>query len=164
VSPVNRVTATTLVAVDPATAFQVFTDEVDLWWKHGMRYRPGMGAGGAMRFEPGKGGRLLEVYEPGSADPFELGRVTVWEPARRLVFEMRGRDFRPGETTQVEIRFEAEGRGTRVTVEHRGWDSFPDDHPVRHGMVGDAFNSMMALWWGDLLVAARDHLKRTRAG
>ncbi len=36
----DRVVVTTLVAVDPATAFAVFTEEVDAWWRHGPRNWP----------------------------------------------------------------------------------------------------------------------------
>ena len=63
-----------------------------------------------MRFEPGRGGRLLEVFDA-SADPFVLGRITVWEPSKQLTFEMGGRDFGPGDTTEVDVRFEAVERG-----------------------------------------------------
>src|SRR5205807_4756936 len=31
----NAVTATVEVAVDPATAFEVFTEEIDRWWRPG---------------------------------------------------------------------------------------------------------------------------------
>ena len=46
----DQVRAITTVAVDPETAFQVFTDEVDLWWKRGPAHRFGVvgdGDGGA---------------------------------------------------------------------------------------------------------------------
>ena len=78
-----------------------------------------------MRFEDG---RFIEAYEGG--ETFEHGRVIAWNPPGRLVFEMRGRNFHPGETTEVEVRFETVERGTRVTVEHRGWDGLPGDHPA----------------------------------
>jgi uncharacterized protein YndB with AHSA1/START domain len=148
----SSVTVTTVVAVDPATAFEVFTDEVDLWWKTGPRYRVDPGRKSSMRFEGGAGGRLLEIYEE-SDDAFEHGRVLVWSPAERVVFEMGGRDFAPGESTEVEVRFESIERGTRVTVEHRGWDKLPKDHAVWHGLEGPAFHSMMGIWWADLLVS-----------
>jgi hypothetical protein len=32
----------------------------------------------------------------------------------------------------VEVRFEPVGAETRVTVEHRGWDSVPENHVARH--------------------------------
>lgn len=153
-SPTDSVVVTTVVAVDPKTAFDVFTEEVDAWWKHGKRFRTGERGASRMRFEPGVGGRLIEVFDE-AADPFVLGRITVWEPSTQLVFEMGGVDLQPGEKTEVEVRFETDGDGTRVTVEHRGWDAFPADHPVRHGLFGGAFTSMIGVFWADLLVSHR---------
>ncbi len=158
-SDTDSVTVTTVVAVDPATAFEVFTDEIDAWWKTGPRYRVENKRKSSMRFTGGAGGRLLEEYDAAGGDAFEHGRVLVWEPADRLVFQMGGRDFKPGQSTEVEVRFEPIDEGTRVTVEHRGWDSLPKDSPIWHGLEGPAFISMMGVWWGDLLVALQ-----TRAG
>jgi uncharacterized protein YndB with AHSA1/START domain len=145
------ISATTLVEADPATAFRIFTDEVDAWWKRGPRFRPSVHGAGVLKFEGGAGGRLLEVYNDGSS--FEFARVTVWEPGSRLMMEMRARNLAPGESTEVEVRFESVGDQTRVTIENRGWDKFPPDHPVLHGMSGPAFNDAMRVWWADLLVA-----------
>ena len=156
----DRITVTTVVAVDPANAFEVFTDEVDAWWKTGPMYRAGTGGKSVMRFEPGVGGRLLEIQDASADEVFELGRVRVWEPGALLVFSMGGRDFGRDEETEVEVRFEPEGEGTRVTVEHRGWSVFPADHPVRHGLVGGAFSAMMGNWWAGLLVSLRSHAGR----
>lgn len=152
----DAVTVTTLLGVDPGGAFRLFTEEVDLWWRRGPRYRPEVNGEGAMRFEPGVGGRLLEVYHEGKGDVFELGRILVWEPGARLVFDWRARNFEPGEKTVVEVRFEREGGGTRVTLEHRGWDAIPAGHPVRHGWTGEAFSSMIGLYWAELFVSLRE--------
>ena len=123
----DRITVSTEVDVDPATAFEVFTDEIGTWW--GDRMRPGSGPyrdrEGTVRFEPGPGGRLLEVFDDPAREPFEIGRVRVWERASRLVVEWRQGNFEPDQVTEVEIRFERAAGGTRVTVEHRGWDSLP---------------------------------------
>jgi hypothetical protein len=55
----------------------------------------------------------------------------------------------------VEIRFEATESGTRVTLEHRGWDALRGDHPVRHGLEGPAFTAMIGMHWGDLVTGFR---------
>ena len=154
----QSIVATTVVEADPNTAFAIFTIEVDAWWKHGPKFRPTMGKGGTLRFEPGAPGRLLETYDDGSS--FEFGRVRVWEPGRRLVFEMIARSFGPDESTEVEVRFEAEGEKTRITLENRGWDRFPQNHPVRHGLGDAAFRDMMSLWWADVLLGMQDHTVR----
>jgi len=149
------IVATTIVDAVPETAFEIFTSEVDAWWKQGPRFRPSVQGQGVLTFEPGVGGRLLETYDDQSH--FVFGRVKIWDPGQRLVFELIGRDFLPGESTEVDVRFEAVGAGTRVTIEHRGWDRFPADHPVRHGLEGTAFDNVMSVWWADLLVSIRLH-------
>jgi hypothetical protein len=152
--------AITTVAVDPDTAFRVFTEEVDLWWKRGPAHRFGGGRDGTLRFEPGPGGRLIEVFDEARGDLYEVGRVLVWEPPARLVFEFRALAFRPGEITQVEVCFQAVEQGTRVTLEHRGFGALRADHPVRHGLSGEAFASMIGLWWADLLGALGRRVRR----
>lgn len=156
-----NIVATTVVAANPATAFEIFTAEVDAWWRRGPMFRPAAGGAGVLRFEPGVGGRLLEMYDDGSS--YEFGRIRVWEPDRRLVFDLFARAFRPGESTEVEVLFEAEGDHTRVTVTNRGWERFAVDHPVRHGMGEPAFSDMMSVWWADLLVAIQSHLRTASA-
>ncbi|HKJ23723.1 MAG TPA: SRPBCC domain-containing protein [Myxococcota bacterium] len=149
------VRASTVVAAAPDDAFRLFTDEVDAWWRRGPRFRFRPGADGVMRFEGEAGGRLVEAFDAAGEDVYEVGRILAWEPPGRLCFEFRARAFAPGETTRVEIRFEAVAQGTRVVVEHAGFEAFAADHPVRHGLVGPAFGAMMGSWWADLLLAAR---------
>jgi uncharacterized protein YndB with AHSA1/START domain len=140
-------TVTTVVAVDPARAFEVFTKEIGAWWRREPRYRFHPEKNGVMRFEPGTGGCLVEVHDPDTGQGFEVGRVLVWEPGHRLVFEFRGRDSAPGERTEVEVRFAPSGTGTRIVLEHRGWSALRPDHPARRGYSGPAFTDMIGLQW-----------------
>ncbi|RUO93798.1 activator of HSP90 ATPase [Corallococcus sp. AB018] len=157
----DRARVTTFVAVSPLDAFEVFTEETDLWWKKGPRYRGLQNPRGVLRFEPpGPGGRLLESFEN---DIYEIGRVLVWEPGARLVFQWRASNFSPGETTEVDVRFEPTFGGTRVVLEHRGWDAIRMDHPVRHGQDGAATVATIGLWWGDLVTRYRLHAARPRS-
>jgi uncharacterized protein YndB with AHSA1/START domain len=149
----DKVRTSTTVAVDPDTAFRVFTEEIDLWWKRGPAHRFGPGRNGTLRFEPGTGGRLLEVFDDAQGGHYEVGKVLAWEPGARLVFEFRALAFEPGQITEVEIRFARAPGGTRVELEHRGWGALRADHPARHGLQGEAFASMIGLWWADLLLA-----------
>jgi uncharacterized protein YndB with AHSA1/START domain len=155
----DSVTVTTVVAIDPATAFKVFTEETAIWWKPGPQSRFGGDLTGALRFEQGPGGRLLEVRDAPAGEPFEVGRVLIWEPPIRLAFEWRAHNFEPGERTEVEVRFEQVDNGTRVTVEHRGWDSLRADHPARFGYTGLAFGDIVGLWWADLLVSIKSRAR-----
>jgi uncharacterized protein YndB with AHSA1/START domain len=151
--------ASVFVGVGPKDAFEVFTNEIDLWWRQGPAYRIAGKLPGQLNFEPGPGGRLFETCEVnGQPRTFEIGRVTVWEPPRLLVFEWRGINFKANEKTVVEVRFASQGEGTMVSVEHRGWSSLPDDHPVRHGQAGSDFIRTIGLWWGGLMTSLREYV------
>lgn len=60
-----------------------------------------------------------------------MGRVTVWEPAERLAFVYRSVHLPDDLATEVEVRFEPVGGGTRVTLEHRGLEALPADEYAR---------------------------------
>lgn len=160
VSPAgDQATVSIWVAVEPAVAFEVFTEETDLWWRRGLRYRLAGRRPGSLCFEPGVGGRLFESFEtPSGTHVHEAGRVTVWQPPSRLVFTWRNANFAVEESTEVEVLFEPTSAGTRVTVRHRGWSALGPGHPARHGLEGAAFSRMIALWWGELMTALREFI------
>jgi hypothetical protein len=124
------------VGIDPDTAFQIFTDEIDAWWKRGPHNFYNGKRAVAMRFEPGVGGRYLEVYDDATGDVLEIGRITVWEPGRRLAWRMSLDD------TEVEVRFEAISAGTRVVLEQR---------IVSGGKIADFYTGWHNIlsWFGD---------------
>jgi uncharacterized protein YndB with AHSA1/START domain len=131
------------VPCDPDTAFAVFTADIGTWWKRGTWYWNDPERGQQLRFEPHVGGRLIEVYDTAAGTGFEIGRVLAWEPGKRLVFTWRQGDWGPDESTEVEVRFEPAAGGTRVTVEHRGWDRAPSAEPGTAEGYGQG--------WGELL-------------
>jgi len=99
------------VGVDPAAAFTAFTEELDLWWVRGpINYFDAARAIG-MKCEPGVGGRLLEVYDEATGEGRELGRITVFEPGRRLAWTSSVDDV------EIDVRFVPGATGTDVTVE-----------------------------------------------
>ncbi len=153
----DRARVTTFVAVSPTDAFEVFTTETDLWWKRGPRYRFGGKRRGILSFEPGTGGRLFEAYDD-SHRVFEVGKILVWEPGARLVFEWRLPNFAAGERNEIDVRFEPMNDGTNVTVEHRGLSTIRDDHPARHGLLGHAYTDTIGRWWGELATSLRQHV------
>jgi len=156
VAPGDRARASVGVAVPPAQAFRIFTEEIELWWRRGPRFRCAPGDAGLIALEPRVGGRVFESYTVGSRERVvEIGRIRVWEPPRRLLFDWRAANFAPAEHTEVEVLFEPTTDGTRVTVTHRGWAAIRPDHPVRHGKTGADFSREIGLWWGALLAAWR---------
>jgi uncharacterized protein YndB with AHSA1/START domain len=162
VTPHDAVRVAIVVEVPPDEAFELFTRDVDAWWRRGPRYRADGRRPSTMRFEPGKGGRLLEIYDESRGELFEFGKVLDWDPPARLAFEFRGTNFAPGESTRVEVRFEPDADGTRVTLEQSGFAALRPDHPVRHGEAAPAFVASMGRWWSELLVALRGATSRAR--
>jgi len=102
------------VAVDPATAFKAFTEEIDLWWVRGpINFWSDGGRVVEVRCEPDVGGRIMEVLDdPAAGEVLELGRITLWEPGARLAWASSLDDV------QTEVSFLPIEGGTRVTVEH----------------------------------------------
>ncbi len=152
----SRLLVALRVPGSPERAFEVFTRDIALWWRPNDMFQFTPRSPGILAFEPPKDdapGRLVERLSTGKI--FMVGDVITWEPGRRLVFGWRQAAFAPGQDTQVEITFEAVGEETRVTVEHRGWDSVPADHVARHTMPDTVFQMRHAEWWRTLLVSLR---------
>ena len=78
-------------------------------------------------FDPRVGGLLYEVTDEGTA---EWARITAWEPPHRLAMEWL---IGKASGTEVEVRFSPEGPGSRVELEHRGWECIPDATPEFEG-------------------------------
>jgi uncharacterized protein YndB with AHSA1/START domain len=159
----DAATVTVFVAVSPTDAFEVFTKEIDAWWKHGPQYRIGGRMRGQLFFEGKLGGRLYETFElPSGPRTFVVGEVLAWEPPTRLELEWRNVNFKPGEKTFVEVAFRPQGEGTLVSVRHRGWSALRDGHPARHGRGGAELSRMIGMWWGELMTGLREHVAETR--
>jgi uncharacterized glyoxalase superfamily protein PhnB len=131
------------VALDPATAFAVFTDEIDLWWLRGPINNWDSARVVEMRCEPGVGGRLLEIYDEAASDMLEIARITAWEPGVRLAWDSSVDDV------QIEVRFEAVADGTLVRVEATVPAGGKDEG-------GSAFVRVTPPWFG-AWCAKRDH-------
>lgn len=149
----SRVLVSLRVSASPERAFDVFVSEIGQWWRPNELFRFTPRSPGMVAFEPGLGGRFTETLPNGKV--FEIGRITVWDPGHRLAFSWRQATFAPGQITHVEVRFEPVDNETRVTVEHHGWDSVPQEHVARHTMPDSVFLRRHGEWWQDLLAAYR---------
>jgi hypothetical protein len=78
---------------------------------------------------------------------FEIGPVRAWGPGERLVVGWRHASFGPGRATEVEVTFEPVGSATRVSVDHRGRESVPQDHVARHGLPLQLTNQRQGEQW-----------------
>jgi uncharacterized protein YndB with AHSA1/START domain len=142
------------VKATPARAFAVFTEEIGAWWRPSPLFQTTPRAPGRLAFEPGEGGRLTETLANGKV--FEIGRVLAWEPPARLVFSWRQATFPVDLRTEVEVRFEAVGEETRVSVEHRGFDRVPAGSAARHGFPDPVLLARLAEFWRDQIRAVSD--------
>lgn len=141
------------VDATPLRAFEAFTSEIGDWWQASPLFMITPRGDGRLRFEPGEGGRLVTEWAPGKIH--EIGRISVWQPGERLVLGWRPANFRPDQATELEVRFEAVGEQTRITIEHRGWDSIPPEHAARHGFELMLFQRRAAEHWRTLLGCLR---------
>ena len=137
------------VRATPERAFEAFVGEIGAWWRANPLFAFTPRDPGVLAFEPGEGGRLTTTLASGKV--FEIGRIRAWEPPRRLVFGWRQASFSADQDTEVEVRFDAVGDETRVTVEHTGWDSVPAAHVARHGFANALFLTRHGEWWRSLL-------------
>ena len=151
----DRARVSVRVDVAAPEAFRIFTEEIDLWWRRGAKFRHAGARRGIVAIEPRLGGRVFESIDSEPPVVIEIGVVSAWEPPRRLAFSWRNATFAPGEWTQVEVDFAPQRASTLVTVTHSGWASLRDDHPARHGETGIAFSRTMAAWWGDQMASLR---------
>jgi uncharacterized protein YndB with AHSA1/START domain len=117
---VVRKTVTVDCAVEEA--FRIFTTDALSWWpveSHSIHQDVS-----AIVFEPREGGEVYEISAEGERGHWAT--VLEWEPPRRIILAW---NILLAETvgTEVEVRFEPDGAGTRVELEHRGWERLAED-------------------------------------
>jgi len=144
------------VPVDPMRAFEAFTREISSWWQPNPLFPLTPLGDGELAFEPGVGGRLVTHLAGG--ETFEIGRISVWEPGKQLVFSWRHASFSAEQSTEVEVLFEPIGHETRVSIEHRAWDTIPQRHAARHGFPEPVTLQRVAGWWRASLWVLKEQL------
>ncbi|MGB2953700.1 MAG: SRPBCC family protein [Gaiellaceae bacterium] len=115
IEPVRRVVT---VKRTPEEAFRLFTEEIGTWWPV-QAHSAGEPKPEAVMLEPRDGGLIYERLAGGEIAAW--GHVLAWEPPHRLVLEWQPNP-NAAAATEVEVRFTAEANGTRVELEHRGWE------------------------------------------
>lgn len=124
-------------------AFEVFTARMAEWWPMAS-HSVGQEQTRSVTVEPAVGGRLYETCADGSEHTW--GEVTHWDPPSGFDCTWHpGRQ--PNQATRLSLRFEAEGEGTRVRLEHRGWEILGDlAEETRAGYDGGWETVLMTLY------------------
>jgi uncharacterized protein YndB with AHSA1/START domain len=113
-----KVSHTLTVRAPIERAFAVFTEGFGSWWP--ATHHLGEAELADAIIEPRAGGRWYERNADGSE--CDWGHVIAWEPPRRVLLAWQlDADWRydPELVTEVDVRFEAVGDDTQVTLEHR---------------------------------------------
>ena len=109
-----------VVPTTPEKAFEVFTEGIATWWPLDTHSVEGMSESPrTVVFETRPEGRVYEVMSTGKEAHW--ANVIAWEPPHRFVLEWKV-DPDAVAPTEVEVRFAPEGDGTRVELEHRGFE------------------------------------------
>ena len=99
-------------------AFKLFTQGLSTWWPL-ETHSIGEDQAVSCHIEEHEGGRIYQTNRDGSQSPW--GLVLAWEPPNRMVMSWHpGKDVNLA--TQVEVRFTAEGQGSRLELVHSGWE------------------------------------------
>ena len=110
------------VECTPEHAFHVFTERKTDWWPYETHAASGEKPAEVI-YEPQVGGRVYDRLQDGREN--QWGTVLAWEPPRRLAIEWNVNPANP--KTELEVRFTPENGGTRVDLEHRGWERYGDE-------------------------------------
>jgi uncharacterized protein YndB with AHSA1/START domain len=105
----------------PEIAFRVFCEEIGKWWPLKQGFSFGRERAKDIFIDGQVGGRFYERFTDGTE--FEVGRVTAYSPPSVVAFTWKAPEWEGA--TQVEVRFIADGSGTRVELEHSRWEQGP---------------------------------------
>jgi uncharacterized protein YndB with AHSA1/START domain len=135
-SPIRR---SVVVPWTADKAFHRFTEEFSTWWP---RYTHSIGGRHVRRvvMECRVGGAIYEEHVDGTR--YRRGTVTAFEAPRRIAFTFHAA-FAEADAQQVEVSFDVDGPGTRVTLVSSGWER----------MTGAALRSRggYQIGWGGIL-------------
>lgn len=141
------------VPLAPDAAFDLFLGRMHAWWSpgHSLLKAPVK----RVVVEPHAGGRWYEEGVDGSR--MDWGHVERWDPPSHalLIWQLDAEfTYDPDLRTEVDLRFEAAGEGTRLDFGHRGLEAF--------GAQAATLRDAMDRGWGELLAAyAGQAAKRT---
>ena len=135
------------VPIGPEDAFRLFTRDIGSWWPVGTHSRAAAEheAEGItverVEFQEAVGGRVIEHLSDGRTLPW--AEVLAWDPPASFVLSWHPSSAsRP--PTAVEVRFTPTGSGTRVELEHRGWERLGEDASELRGQYHTGWDPTLA--------------------
>jgi uncharacterized protein YndB with AHSA1/START domain len=136
----HAVTKSIVVDLDPARAFQVWTEHISAWWPSGHSLS---GDPRTQVFIEGKvGGRFYERASDGTE--YDWGAVAVWDPPHRLAHTWHLGSNREM-PTRVEVQFVPLSQNrTRIDLEHRGPELIGELWSQRVGIFNTAWETILA--------------------
>lgn len=120
------------VRCPPDRAFTVFTREIGRWWPLKRGFSFDRERANEIFLDDRVGGRFYERLIDGTEG--EIGRVIRCEPPHLIVFSFNASGWET--PTEVEVRFAVEAGGTRVDLEHRGFEASPKMRERGKGFTG----------------------------
>ena len=123
-------------------AFRVFTSDAISWWPtetHSL-YE---GKVREIVFEEREGGEVYELSSDGEKGHWAT--VLAWEPPGRLVLAWNVANAE-ALATEVEIRFSPDGDGTRVELEHRGWEALAEEGAEKRGNYDTGWDHVLGFY------------------
>ena len=109
--------------------FRLFTTDIAAWWPLDRGHSIFGERSKHPVLEPKVGGRVYEISNDG--DEAEWGSVVDIEPPHRLTIRWHpGSD--PAQATEFTVTFAATESGTRLQLEHTGWEQFGDEAAARY--------------------------------
>lgn len=115
-----------VVGVPVDRAWEVFTAGIDRWWP-AATHSTAPDRVREVAFEARLGGRILERWDDGTE--LSWGEVEACDPPNLIRFSWHPNPDREG-ATEVEVTFTPSADGTRVRLEHRGWERLGDEAPA----------------------------------
>jgi uncharacterized protein YndB with AHSA1/START domain len=154
--PIEPVRKSIVVPIPPESAFRLFTDDMVRWWPVGSHSISSVRTA-SCGIESRLGGEVFEVRDDGVR--FKWGEVLVWEPPTRFVMTWHpGRDASMAQ--EVEVHFAAVPEGTRVDLEHRGWERLHDRAASARTSYDEGWDTVLGKCFAD---ACRDEIEQARS-
>ncbi|MEA2461777.1 MAG: hypothetical protein QOH90_1954 [Actinomycetota bacterium] len=122
ITKIEPIVRSVTVRASQEEAFRLFTEGSGTWWPL-ETHRVLNDSDVDVVFEGRVNGRIFERAKDGTEASW--GHVLEWDPPRRVVYDWQPNTESPA-PTEVEVRFTSEDGGTRVEIEHRGWERLGD--------------------------------------